>query len=347
MDFSQSFIVPPLYPEPHERMAKDTCLPQSGGGSCTRLWVPHKGIGLTPQDSPSICTHSCAVPSLPHPAQITQPGSLLQSSAPHAGHPVLAPGPHSVWQQSLGPLRTVCLNKSTSPQKSAHNQYLKRTTAISRHAAISWRGCCITSRRTSSPTTPPPHQKSRAPLVPISALCKRSTAPCHAALAAALPPALSSATCCWKPLRLHGTSAHSCGILLQSRFFPSSNWATPPGSHTAANELWQTRATHRPRAAGFYCLREAESVPSNCPRRNNLKWPQQNTGKAKDLCYEGYRRGGERKYLLWEITKIQMQSSSAWQCSQDSPSSLISQAGPQQMLSKDKWNTTIVGKGKW
>lgn len=165
-DFSQSFIVPPLYPEPHERMAKDTCLPQSGGGSCTRLWVPHKGIGLTPQDSPSICTHSCAVPSLPHPAQITQPGSLLQSSAPHAGHPVLAPGPHSVWQQSLGPLRTVCLNKSTSPQKSAHNQYLKRTTAISRHAAISWRGCCITSRRTSSPTTPPCTRRAEHPWCP-------------------------------------------------------------------------------------------------------------------------------------------------------------------------------------
>lgn len=161
IDFSQSFVVPALHPEPHERMAKDTCLPQSGGGSCTRLWVPHKGIGLTPQGSPSIRTRSCAVPSLPHPSQITQPRSLLRSSAPHAGYPVLGPGPRSVWLQSLGRLHTACLNKSTSPRKSARNQHLKRTAAVSRHAAISWRGCCITSWRMSSPTTPL-YQKSRA-----------------------------------------------------------------------------------------------------------------------------------------------------------------------------------------
>lgn len=196
------------------------------------------------------------------------------------------------------------------------------------------------------PHHPPLHQKSRAPLVPISALCKRSTAPCHAALAAALPPALSSATCCWKPLRLHGTSAHSCGILLQSRFFPSSNWATPPGSHTAANEL--TDPSYTPPPGSWVLLPQRGRKRSfKLSQEEQFKVATAKHRESKDLCYEGYRRGGERKYLLWEITKIQMQSSSARQCSEDSPSSLISQAGPQQMLSKDKWNTTIVGKGKW
>lgn len=346
-DFSQSFIVPPLYPEPHERMAKDTCLPQSGGGSCTRLWVPHKGIGLTPQDSPSICTHSCAVPSLPHPAQITQPGSLLQSSAPHAGHPVLAPGPHSVWQQSLGPLRTVCLNKSTSPRKSAHNQYLKRTTAISRHAAISWRGCCITSRRTSSPTTPPPAPEEQS--TPGAHLCtvqtKHSPVPCSLSSSAPTGPQqchllLEATEAPWhfSPQPWDSAAESLLPVLKLSHttgVTHSSKWALTDPSYTPPPGSW-VLLPQRGRKRSFKLSQEEQFKVATAKHR-----------ESKDLCYEGYRRGGERKYLLWEITKIQMQSSSARQCSEDSPSSLISQAGPQQMLSKDKWNTTIVGKGKW
>lgn len=126
------------------------------------------------------------------------------------------------------------------------------------------------------------------------------------------PPALCSATCCWRPPRLHCSSVDSFGIYCSHFFLASKGTeqqqattagpACPPLSCPAVNELWQPKGptemhsdTPVPGSWGSTAS-ETKNTPLSCPKRDK-KWSKHKAGIAETFASEDYI-GGEQKWLL-------------------------------------------------